>query len=95
MRQLELDLFWPLTQQIPLDLDYNDCDKPNVYTMLPPVTGAIGYLTSNGNSPQWLTSLVASNMTIDVGTTVFKVIEEPPLYRKALYKLMDIKWEKK
>lgn len=92
MRQLELDLFWPLTQQIPLDLDYNDCDKPNVYTMLLPVTGAIGYLTSNGNLP---TSLVASNMTIDVGTTVFKVIEEPPLYRKALYKLMDIKWEKK
>jgi hypothetical protein len=95
MRQLELDLFLPLTQQIPLALDYNDCDKPNVYTMLPPVTGAIGYLTSNGNSLQWSTNLVASNMTIDVGTTVFKVIKEPPLYRKALYKLMDIKWEKK
>ena len=92
MRQLELDLFWPLTQQIPLDLDYTECDKPKVYTMLAPVTGAIGYLTSNGNLS---TSLVASNMTIDVGTTVFKVIEEPPLYRKALYKLMDIKWEKK
>ena len=95
MKQLELELFWPLTQQIPLDLDYNDCDKPNVYTMLPPVTGAIGYLTSNGNSPQWSASLVASNMTIDVDEVVFKVVEEPPLYRKALYKMMDIKWEKK
>ena len=94
MRQLELDLFFPLTQQIPLDLDFTDCGKPKLYTMLPPVTGAIGYLTTNGNSTQWSTSLVASNMTIDVGTTVFKVVEEPPLYRKALYKMMDIKWEK-
>jgi hypothetical protein len=34
-------------------------------------------------------------MTIDVGTTVFKVEEHPPLYRRALYKLMNIRWEKK
>jgi hypothetical protein len=95
MRQLELDLFFPLTQQIPLDLDFTDCGKPKLYTMLPPVNGAIGYLTTNGNSPQWPTSLVASNMTIDVDEVVFKVVEEPPLYRKALYKMMDIKWEKK
>ena len=95
MKQLELDLFWPLTQQIPLDLGFTDCEKPNVYTMLAPVTGAIGYLTSNDTLPQWPTSIVASNMTIDVGTTVFKVIEEPPLYRKALYKLLNIRWEKK
>jgi len=95
MRQLELDLFFPLTQQIPLDLDFTDCEKPKLYTMLPSVTGTIEYLTTNGNSTQWSTSLVASNMTIDVGTTVFKVVEEPPLYRKALYKMMDIKWEKK
>ena len=95
MKQLEIEFFWPLTQQISLDLDFTDCDKPKLTTMLPPVTGAIGYLTSNGNSPQWSTSLVASNLTIDVGTTVFKVEEQPPLYRRVLYKLMNIKWEKK
>jgi hypothetical protein len=94
MKQLELDLFWPLTQQIPLDLDFSDCDKPKVYTMLSPVTGAIGYLTSNGNTG-WDNRITAAKLSIDVGTTVFKVIEEPPLYRKALYKLMNIKWEKK
>ena len=95
MIQLELDLFFPLTQQIPLDLDFTDCGKPKLYTMLPSVTGPIEYLTTNGNSTQLSTSLVASNMTIDVDEVVFKVIEEPPLYRKALYKMMDIKWEKK
>jgi len=94
MRQQEIEFFWPLTEQMPLELNYSGCEKPKVYT-LAPVTGAIGYLINNGTSPQWSTSLVASNMTIDVGTTVFKVEEHPPLYRRALYKLMNIRWEKK
>ena len=93
MQQLEISLFWPLTEQMPLELDYSDCEKPKAYT-LAPVTGAIGYLTSNGNTG-WDNRITAAKLSIDVGTTVFKVIEEPPLYRKALYKLMDIKWEKK
>jgi hypothetical protein len=97
MRQLEIEFFWPLTQQMPLDLDYTNCHQPKLGITLPPVNGATGYslLTTNGSSLQWSTSLVASNMTIDVGTTVFKVEEQPPLYRRVLYKLMNIKWEKK
>jgi hypothetical protein len=95
MRQQEIEFFWPLTEQMPLELNYSDCEKPRLTTMLSPVHGAIGYLTTNGAAPQWSTSLVASNMTIDVGTTVFKVEEHPPLYRRALYKLMNIRWEKK
>jgi len=26
MQQLEIELFFPLTEQIPLDLDYSECD---------------------------------------------------------------------
>jgi hypothetical protein len=32
MRQLEIQFFWPLTEQIPLELDYANCEKPK-YTM--------------------------------------------------------------
>jgi hypothetical protein len=31
MQQLEIQYFFPLTEQIPLDLDYTDCDKPKIY----------------------------------------------------------------
>ena len=27
MQQLEIQFFWPLTEQIPLDLDYSPCDN--------------------------------------------------------------------
>jgi hypothetical protein len=31
MQQLEIQYFFPLTEQIPLDLDYTDCDKPKLW----------------------------------------------------------------
>ena len=93
MKQIEIDFFWPLTEQVPLDLDYNGCDKPRI--TMPISNGGVGgyILTNNGNN--FSTGITASNLTIDVGTTVFKVAEEPPLYRKIMYKLLNIKWEKK
>ena len=93
MKQIEIDFFWPLTEQVPLDLDYNDCDKPRI--TMPISNGGVGgyILTNNGNN--FSTGITASNLTIDVGTTLFKVAEEPPLYRKIMYKLLNIKWEKK
>ena len=94
MNQLELELFWPLTQQMLLDLDYNGCDKPRMTTPIGTV-GTSGYAFYNTTGSSAHGTITASKLTIDVGTTVFKVIEEPPIYRKALYKLMNIKWEKK
>lgn len=98
MRQQEIEFFWPLTEQIPLDLDYTDCAKPQLSmpwtnTML----GGSDQIFSIGPTGNvgWSNSIVASNLTIDVGTTVFKVEDKPPLYRRVLYKLMNIKWEKK
>ena len=31
MTQQEIQFFWPLTEQVSLDLDYTDCHKPSVY----------------------------------------------------------------
>jgi hypothetical protein len=31
MKQLEIEFFWPLTEQIPLDLDYTQPEKPSLY----------------------------------------------------------------
>ena len=32
MQQLEIQYFFPLTEQIPLGLDYTECDKPKLWT---------------------------------------------------------------
>jgi len=32
--QLEFKFFWPLTEQIPLDLDYSSCSHRTTFTIL-------------------------------------------------------------
>jgi len=32
MQQLEIQYFWPLTEQIPLDLDFTNSEKPKFWT---------------------------------------------------------------
>lgn len=92
MKQSEIEFFWPLTEQIQLDLDYTNCEKPRIYTPLQ-LTGT--FSVANGGTG--ITTYAASftSLSIDVIPVTFKVTEEPPWYRKLLYKLLDIKWEKK
>ena len=45
MQQLEIQFFFPLTEQIPLDLDYTECDAIRWWSNLP-LAGTV--LTSNG-----------------------------------------------
>jgi len=49
MTQVEIDFFWTLTEQIPLDLDFTPCDKfsRQQYFKSP---NALGYLVSNGGT---------------------------------------------
>ena len=58
MYQQEIQFFWPLTEQIKLDLDYTECDKPKLYTTLPVSIGGTGYvLMSTGSDVTWSTRL--------------------------------------
>jgi hypothetical protein len=41
MIQQEIQFFWPLTEQVSLDLDYTDCYKPPIYSNI------TGYNTSD------------------------------------------------
>lgn len=89
MQQLEIQFFWPLTEQIPLDLDYTDCDirkfnRPNHTNLIlsGPSTGIVFAPTT------YTTSLDVEN------NFYFKYAEEPPWYRKILLKLIGFKWRK-
>jgi hypothetical protein len=97
MQQLSIDYFWPLTEQIPLDLDYTDCAKPQL--TMPIGSGS----WSLGNIPHELfridgngtgtTSIITARLNLDVDTTVIKSKTKPPLIRRWLYKLLGLKWE--
>jgi hypothetical protein len=90
MRQLDIEFFWPLTHQIPLDLDYYECEKPKQYYSHP-LSGT--FLISNGGTTS--SFLAPSNLYVDIGTTVFKVDKKPNIVRRSLYKALGLKWEKK
>lgn len=91
MIQQEIQFFWPLTEQIPLDLNYEGCERPKL--SVPIDTNGLTYTLSAYDSAA--VSIVASNMNIDVDTTVIKVKEKPNLCRRTLYKCLGLKWEVK
>lgn len=93
-RQIEIEFFFPLTEQIPLGFDYTDCVKPittNYNTISSISIGHdatfVNYPTCV-NYPTWTTSInVDSNCIIVTSKNV------PPLYRRILYKLLGINWK--
>jgi len=91
MQQLDFTFFWPLTEQIPLNLDYTECEKPNLYTNL--LTSGSKYIFSNGGTTS--NYITASNLTIDVASTTFKLTEKPNFIRRGLLNILGVKWEKK
>jgi hypothetical protein len=88
MQQLSIDYFWPLTEQIPLALDYTDCVKSQL-TM--PSVNSGQFVIANGGT--WTTTLVASNLSLDVDTTTIKMKEKPGLCRRTILKCLGLKWE--
>lgn len=97
MKQLELKLFFPLTQQIPLDLDYSQCNHMKYRTVSYPGT-TIAY--NNIENPITSTSLVANSartfeLHIDDDGLTLVSETRPNLIRRLTYKLIGFKWRKR
>ena len=86
MYQAEFEYFFPLTEQIPLDLDYSNCILPNLFT-------SIGSFPI-GSFPigSWGTTTTTS-FTLREDTTTMIVMKKPNLIRKWLFKMLGFKWE--
>ena len=84
MQQLEISFFWPLTEQVPLELDYSNCEKPKLYSF---VTGPsnLAFTTSNSNTK--------TAFHIDVDSVIVKTNKKPNIIRKTLFKMMGIRLE--
>lgn len=89
MTQTEIQFFWSLTEQISLDLDYTDCIKPKLYTILPIGIGGTGpTLMSTDSNVIWTTSI-----NVDTNNITITSKKLPPFYRRVLYKLLGIRWQ--
>jgi hypothetical protein len=89
MMQQELPFFWPLTEQIPLDLDHSNCLKPNIFVNSVGTNGT--YLMTAGITSSYITG----NLSIDTDQVTFKTSKKPNIVQSMLYKVMGIKLEKK
>ena len=98
-KQIEIDFFWPLTEQIPLSLDYTGCNTRENNGLY--FSNGSGLTFSDGSSMSvnadpiaWVT-VNTGRLELDVEQTTVIVTKKPALYRRALYKLMGINWRMK
>ena len=89
MVQQELTFFWPLTEQIPLDLDHSDCIKPKIYNTVN--TNGIYLMPTGGTTG----TVISGSLTIDIDEMTYKTSKKPNILQSMLYKAMGIKLEKK
>ena len=93
MYQQELKFFWPLTEQIPFDLDYSDCERPKLSLPISAATNCV--LTSRSNWDNTIVNFTASHLNLDVESTTVKLKDKPGFIRRSLYDCLGLKWELK
>jgi hypothetical protein len=96
MYQTQIEFFWPLTEQIPLDLDYTGCDTA------PKLVYSTG-TTVMFSEPTWTTSIaptltvspIDSKGTLSIGGVNVGLEKEPSWLQKILYKALGFNWKNK
>jgi hypothetical protein len=99
MFQLEIQYFFPLTEQIPLDLDYTDCTEPKLFVS----SEGTGFTFVTPTTPTWSTNIAptlsvhAQNSVgqLNIGGISVGLENEPKWYQKVLYKLLGFDWKNK
>ena len=94
MNQLEIQFFWPLTEQILLDLDHSNCYNPKISgTFLCQPGGS--YVLTNGATTSTYTLHVDGKVSMNVDEITFRTSKKPNIFRRMLFNVLGIKLEKK
>ena len=97
-RQTEIEFFFPLTEQIPLGLDYTGCEKPKLSVSLDSGT------TSFYLAPTWGTTNIAPTLSVkpqnsvgqlNIGGIEIGLEKQPTWYQKVVFKLLGFNWKDK
>jgi hypothetical protein len=96
MQQLEIQYFYPLTEQIPLDLDFRPSLNYEHEKLQQRISSSV--LIAGGTGTTWATvSTIEPSFCIDIDQTPLTVVSKtkPNIFRKYLYKIMGVKWKVK
>ena len=91
--QMEIEYFFPLTEQIPLELDFSGCGvKKSI--VAPTITSTGNIALGSTIAPSWTTTTIF-NGSVETSDLVMKLDKRPNIMIKFLYKLLNIKWKLK
>ena len=101
MTQQEIQFFWPLTEQIDLDLDFTPCveyaKKKYENTVL--TNNGLCLTVNTGGTVSWaaVTNRIEPNFTIDIDQTPITVTskKKPNFVERWIYKMLGMKWKAK
>jgi len=106
-RQTEIEFFFPLTEQIPLDLDYGPTHlhfkaKGIAGVSSMPIKGSIHEFTTTISNTTWSTNISPTLSVkpqnsigqLNIGGVEIGLENEPKWYSKLLYKLLGFNWKK-
>jgi hypothetical protein len=102
MQQLNIEYFFPLTEQIALDLDFTQTEKyildKRAEQLKNSVTSGMVLSLGNGGITSWTTisnNLGAPSFTINVDAMPITIIskKKPNFIMKFIYKSMGMKWK--
>ena len=100
MKQLEIEMFFPLTQQIELDLDYGPTHLyfrakgiAGVHSM--PIKGTIHEFTTVATNIAPTLSVKPTNSVgqLNIGGIEIGLEKQPKWHQKVLYKLLGFNWK--
>jgi hypothetical protein len=91
-RQAEIEFFFPLTEQIPLNLDYTDCAKPKLTLSTGPYTFNTG-LSWSTTTPQLTVHSTNSVGQLNIGGISVALEKQPKWYQRLLFKLLGFNWK--
>jgi hypothetical protein len=93
MYQQEIKFFWPLTEQIYLDLDFSECDTKSKISTVSISNGATAntVLSMVDSNLTWTTSI--NTDTIETKEITFTLNKKPFIIKRMMYNLLGIKWK--
>ena len=96
-RQTEIVFFWPLTEQVSLDLDYTGCERPKL-TM--PIDNSNGITVSAGTwattiNPQLTVTPINAVGELTIGGINVGLDKKPTWLQSKLFKLLGFNWKDK
>ena len=104
-QQLEIKFFFPFTEQIPLGLNFSECEeyaeklKKERWESRYRITNndTIGLYTLNNSisftTPIWQNPI--GDITVEVDHIIFKVKNKPNLFKRFVYKFIGLNWRVK